>query len=134
MAVEFKVYVPKESTLVELGTVAKQIPGGSLKFCPGTIGRYQSGTTKSMAMVLLNKQGESATLPLSKAVSATIKKALENGSTKKECLAAILKLEVRENADGIITIGAPRGLNGEEEELTVSNAVKIVTTYEDLAF
>lgn len=134
MALEFKVYVPKESNLVELGTVAQQIPGGSLKFCPGTVAKYQAGSIKSMAMVLLNKKGESATLPLSKNVSATIKKALENGSTKKECLAAILKLQILETEDGANIISAPRGAGGEEEELTVANATKLVTSYEDLAF
>jgi hypothetical protein len=135
MALQFKKY---ESTanLTELGTVSSFIPNGSLKFVPGTIDRYKLGTIKAMAMILINKDGDSTSVPLSKKVSAVIKKALDNGSPKRDVLAAIAKLDILENEDGVNTISAPRSATGEEETFEIgvkgANVSKVKATYEDL--
>ena len=133
MALQFKMWTPTESNLTELGTVAQQIPGGSIKFTPGSLAKYQAGQIKAISVLFTNKKGESTTAPLSKRVSATIGNALKNGSTKKDCLAAILKLQVLETESGDNIISAPRGAGGEEEELTVAAGQKVATSYETLA-
>jgi hypothetical protein len=132
MALQFKMWTPTESNLTELGTVAQQIPGGKISFTPNSLSKYQSGQIKAISILLTNKKGESVTAPLSKRVSATIKNALENGSTKNNCLQAILKLMMVETEDGSNIISAPRGAGGEEEEVTVASASKSTVTYDDL--
>jgi hypothetical protein len=136
MALQFKKY---ESTanLTELGTVSSFIPGGSLKFVPGTIDRYKLGTIKAMAMILVDKDDESVSVPLSKRVSAVIRKALDNGSTKRDVLGAIAKLDIIEDEQGRNFISAPRGSSGEEEAFEIgakgANVAKSKATYEELA-
>lgn len=136
MALQFKQYV-STANLTELGTVSSFIPGGSLKFVPGTIDRYNLGTIKAMAMILTNVKGESVSVPLSKRVSAVIKKALDNGGSKTDVLGAIAKLDILENEDGVNTISAPRGATGEEESFEIgvkgANVAKVKTTFEELA-
>jgi len=132
MAFNFKQYV-STANLTELGTVSKFIPGGSIKFVPGTIDRYNLGTIKAMAMVLTLKNGDSDTCPLSKRVSAVVKKALDNGTSKRDVLAAIAKLEVLEMEDGSNIISAPRGSSGEEESFEIASLNKSKVTYDELA-
>lgn len=132
MALNFKTWTPTASNLTEMGTVAEQIPNGTIKFTPGSLDRYNSGQIKAISMLLVNKQGESDTAPLSKRVSATISNALKNGATKRDCLTAILKLEMIETEDGANIISAPRGAGGEEEEVTVVSASKTKVSYDDL--
>ena len=133
MALQFKMYERAESTLVEIGTVGQQIPGGSLKFTPGSLAKFQAGQIKAISMLLTNKKGESLTCPLSKRVSATIKSALENGSTKSDCLKAIAKLTIVETEDGSNIISAPQGTGGVEEEITINATVtNSKVSYEDL--
>ena len=127
MALNFKKYESTATTLETIGTVASQIPGGSLKFVPGT---FTSG--KRIAIILTNKAGESTVLACSKRVSATLRSALENGSTKKDLLAAIVKLEISEDEEGRNFIMAPQGVGGQEEELNISVATKQKVSYEDL--
>ena len=136
MALEFKQYV-STANLTELGTVSSFIPGGSLKFVPGTIDRYNLGTIKAMAMILIDSNDESASVPLSKRVSAVVKKALANGTPKKDVLAAIAKLEIIEDEEGRNFISAPRGTSGDEEAFEIgakgSNVAKSKATFEELA-
>jgi hypothetical protein len=133
MALQFKVYERAESTLVEIGTVGQQIPGGSLKFTPNSLAKFQAGQIKAISMLLANKKGESLTMPLSKRVSATIKNALENGSTKSDCLKAIAKLTIVETEEGANIISAPQGTGGVEEEITINATVtNSKVSYEDL--
>jgi hypothetical protein len=132
MALQFKQYVPKESTLTDLGTVASQIPGGKISFTPGTLAKYQAGNIKSMSMLLTDKQGLTTTLPLSVRVSSTVKNALANGATKNECLNAIVKLNIVETDKGANIISAPRGEGGEEETVAITTATKTTVAYEDL--
>lgn len=134
MALPFKVWTPTESNLTELGTVASQIPGGTIKFTPGSLAKYQAGQIKAISILLTNKKKESATAPLSKRVSATIANALKNGATKGECLTAILKLTLVETEDGANIISAPRGESGQEEEISVATASKSTVSYEDFAY
>ena len=133
MAFKFEMWTPTEGNLTELGTVASQIPGGKIKFTPGSLAKYQAKQIKAISILLANKKGESTTAPLSKRVSATIANALANGSSKKDCLTAILKLQVLETEDGSNIISAPRGAGGDEEEVAVATATKSSVTYEELA-
>ena len=129
MALEFKVYQGTQTSLETIGTVLAQIPGGSLKFVPGT---FTSG--KRIAVILTNKAGESTVVACSKRVSATLQAALADGKTKKEMLGAIAKLEISEDEEGRNFIVAPQGAGGQEEDFTVAELKKSVATYEDLAF
>lgn len=133
MALQFKVYEPS-TKLESQGTVNEIIPGGKLKFVPGTIDRYNNGEIKSMNMILIDEDGASATCPLSKRVSKTIKKALDSGATKEEVASVIFTLEIVEDEDGRLFIVAPRGSSGEEEEFTFTQLRKknFKKTYEDL--
>lgn len=133
MALQFKVYEPT-TKLESQGTVNEIIPGGKLKFVPGTIDRYNNGEIKSMNMILIDEDGASATCPLSKRVSKTIKKALDSGATKEEVASVIFNLEIVEDEDGRLFIVAPRGSSGEEEEFSFAQLKKdkVKKTYEDL--
>jgi hypothetical protein len=133
MALQFKTYVPKESTLVELGTVVSQIPGGKLDYTPGSLSKYLAGSIKSISILLTNKKGESTTLPVSKRVAATVKLAIDNGTSKKDCLIAISKLLIVETEDGSNIIVGPRGADGEETEITIAAAQKSAVTFDDLS-
>ena len=135
MALQFKKYEGTEFSLVEIGTVASQIPGGSLKFTPNSLAKYQAGQIKAISMLLANKKGESLTMPLSKKVSATVKNALENGKSKSDCLRIIAKLVICEDPEDekVNIICAPQGSGGVEEEITIDNAVtKSKVEYADL--
>ena len=135
MALIFKEFVSTPK-LTELGTVASLIPGGALKFCPGTINRYNDGLIKAMSMVLTAKDGTSTTCPLSKKVSLTANKALESGAPKRDVVSAISKLVICEGKtkDGkeLTTICAPLGKGGEEEEFTIDSVSSSALTYEQL--
>ena len=138
MALEFKTYVRKNN-LKDEGTVASQIPGGKLKFTPGSLAKYLAGEIKSISMLLLDSKGDSLTAPLSKKVATTIKNALENGRTKKECLAVILKLNVyetdrvdEETGKKGYVIAAPAGSDGEEVEISVGEETQVKLEYSDL--
>jgi len=133
MALQFKVYEPS-TKLESLGAVNEIIPGGKLKFVPGTIDRYNNGDIKSMNMILIDEDGASATCPLSKKVSKTIKKALDSGSTKGEVASVIFNLEIIEDEDGRFFIVAPRGSSGEEEEFSFAQLKKdnVKVSYQDL--
>jgi hypothetical protein len=134
MALNYAVYVSTPK-LNELGTVEGLHIGGSVKFCPGTINRYNDGIIKAMAMVLTKKDGTSTTCPLSKKVSLTVKNALENGVTKRDVISAITKLNICESIkDGNTTICAPLGKGSEEEEeFTIESTSKSKMTFEELA-
>jgi hypothetical protein len=133
MALKFKVYERAESTLVEIGTVGQQIPGGSLKFTPNSLAKFQAGQIKAISMLLANKKGESLTMPLSKKVSATVKNALENGKSKSDCLKAIAKLTIVETEEGANIISAPQGSGGVEEEIIIdASFTKSKIDYSDL--
>ena len=133
MALQFKVYERAESTLVEIGKVSSMIPGGSLKFTPNSLNKFKAGQIKAISMLLTNKKGESLTMPLSKRVSATIKNALDNDSTKSDCLKAIAKLTIVETEEGANIISAPQGEGGVEEEITINASVtNSKVSYQDL--
>jgi len=133
MALMYKEFVSTPK-LTELGTVASLHAGGSVKFCPGTISRFNDGVIKAMSMVLTLKDGTSTTCPLSTRDSLTVKNALDNGAPKRDVIAAILKLNICESLDGkITTICAPVGKGGEEEEFVIDSTAKQAVSYEELA-
>ena len=132
MAVIFKKYERTESTLTELGTVASHIPGGKLSFTPGSLQKFLAGNIKAISILLIAKNGDSATTPLSKRMSAVVKAALANGASKAECLQAISGLLILETEDGSNIIAAPRGADGEEESITIGARHQPKVTYDDL--
>ena len=132
MALTFKVYERAESTLTELGTVTSLIPKGKIKFCPGTIDKFNAGEIKSYCMILINAKGESTTVPLSKGLSRKVAAAFENNVAKKDILAVIAKLPVYDTEEGGI-IGRPAGEMSEEFELAVAEVSKSKVTYESLS-
>jgi hypothetical protein len=131
MAVVFKKYVPKEINLETQGTVQSFTIDGSIMFTRGSLEKYLSGKIKSISMLLTDKKGDSTTMPLSKAVSQTMKEALAAGATKEDCYSTILGLNVVETEDGANIISAPIGSGGNEEPFTVKKNTK-ATTYESL--
>lgn len=127
MALQFKKYESTATELETLGTVASQIPGGSLKFVPGT---FTSG--KRVAIILLDKNGDSTVVACSSRVSTTLHNALKNGASKKEMLAAVSNLEISEDKQGRNFISAPRGSGGQEESFAVGQLKSEKITHEDL--
>lgn len=132
---KFKEYVPTERD--SLGTVASLIPKGKLRLIPGTIKRFNDGVKKAIGVILTNQEGESTTLPCSKAVSATVVSALEAGVPKVDVLAIISKLEVTQfehDKTGKMcqVISAPVGEGSTEEEFLVTALAKNTKQYEDL--
>jgi hypothetical protein len=127
MALQFKAYERGES-LETIGTVAAVVgKGGSLRFVPGT---FTSG--KRVAVILSRKDGTSTVIACSKRVSAGLHSAKETGTESKEMLAALVKLEVSEDAEGRNFIIAPVGTGGTEEAFVVEALTKVTTTFEDL--
>lgn len=130
MALKHAVYVSTPK-LNDLGTVASLYH--SVKFCNGTINKYDAGINKAYCMVLTLENGESATCPLSIAVSKTVKTAFENDVPKNDILAAISSLRICEDiADPSRNyICAPLGAGGQEETFVIGSSKKTVT-YEEL--
>jgi len=134
----FKVYVPAEREIVAV--VGDLIPGGTLKFIPRTIAKFKSGVNKAVGVILTNAEGESTTLPCSKAVSKSIVEAMEDGTiTKANALAIIAGLEITEFVHNTTqevcqVISAPVGEGTEEEALTINKVAlaKNKVTYEDI--
>jgi len=134
----FKVYVPSERDVVAV--VGDLIPGGTLKFIPRTIAKFKTEVNKAIGVILTNAEGESTTLPCSKAVSRSIVDAMEDGTvTKSGALAIIAGLQITEfthNKTNEVcqVISAPVGEGSDEEELTITkaNLAKNKVTYEDL--
>jgi hypothetical protein len=128
MALNFKMYERTSTELETIGTVATVIgKGGSLRFVPGT---FTSG--KRIAIILQNKKGESTVIACSKRVSEGLKSALDEGTSKKQMLSAISKLEVSEDEEGRNFIIAPVGSGGVEEAFTIEDLNKVTTSFEDL--
>jgi ribosomal protein S12 len=129
----FTTYVPKEgANLDDFGTVLSQIPGGSLKFCPGSITRYKAGVIKSVSILLEDRAGDSCTLPMSKTLTAQVIKAMEKGMKKKDALGIIAKLTIWNDGD-VFIIGRPGNTDWEEEiSLTEKQATKVTLTYDEL--
>jgi hypothetical protein len=131
MALKHAVYVSTPK-LNELGTLSSLYH--SVKFCDGTINKYDAGINKAYCMVLTLKSGESATCPLSIKVSKTVKTAFENDVPKNDILSAISSLRLCEDiADPSKNyICGPRGTGGQEEEFVIGSS-KTVISYEELA-
>jgi hypothetical protein len=128
MALQFKMYERTGTEIETIGTVATTIgKGGSLRFVPGT---FTSG--KRIAIILQNKKGESTVIACSKRVSESLKNALNEGTSKKDMLSAISKLEISEDEEGRNFIIAPVGVGGVEETFAIEDLTKVTTSFEDL--
>jgi hypothetical protein len=131
----YQKYEKTGGELTVVATVKQDIgKGGSIKFVPGTIDRFKNKLIKSLNLILMKKDGTSTTCPLSKKASLTVINALANGTTKKEVLGAIMKLEIMETEDGKNYICPPMGSGGEEETLTFEEGAKVSASYEDFVY
>lgn len=136
----FKVYVPSERDVV--GIVADLIPNGTLRFIPRTLDKFRKGTNLAIGVILTNANGESTTLPCSKAVSKNAVDNLDSGkATKENVLGIIACLEitqfVHEKTNEVCqVISAPVSEGGEEDGFAITKAniakAKAKMTYEDL--
>lgn len=123
-----------------IGTVESLIPNGTLRFIPRTIAKYKAGTNLAIGVILTNADGESTTLPCSKAVSKSIVDALEDETfTKRKALEIIAGLEIIEfvhNKTNEVcqVISAPFVEGGIRESLTFTKTplAKRKVSYEDL--
>lgn len=128
MALQFKVYEKSQDTLTSLGKIHYIVPGGKLRFVPGTIERYNLKVIKSMNMIIKDQSGASTTCPLSKTVSAVVKKALDSGTSKEDVINAIFQLEIGENEKEQLFI--MKSASDNEEEYSYNAASNV--TLEDL--
>ena len=125
MAIDFKVYVMTEREV--LGTVNELAQaGGKLKFSQKSL----NDKSKQLCVVIERKDGKSATVTCSKAVTAGLRAAMENGTSKKKCLASIMALEVVEAPNGGNYVSAPAGAQG--ESFTVAELKKESVSFEEL--
>ena len=128
MALQFKMYEGTTTEIETIGTVATVIgKGGSLRFVPGT---FTSG--KRIAIILLNKKGESTVIACSKRVSESLRTVLNEGTSKKQMLSAISKLEISEDEEGRNFIIAPVGTGGVEEAFTIEDLAKEKVDFSEL--
>lgn len=126
MSVEFKLY--EGTTMEDLGTVAQVVGAkGKLAFITKNL-----ASTKRVAIVLRNKNGESAVQSCSEPVSNAVRKALQGGKTKKEVLAVIAQLSILEGDTGISFICAPAGELSLESFSIEELIEETVSSYEEL--
>ena len=126
MAFNFKVY--EGVTLESLGTLAEVTgAGGSLRFTNRTLG----DSSKSLCVIITRKDGTSDTVTCSKAVTAGVRNALASGKSKKECLSAIINLDIVEAPNGGNYISAPRSEGG-VEVFTITELKRERVNYEEL--
>lgn len=126
MALEFKIYERAESTLEDLGTLAKLSGrGGRLAFIPGNL-----MSTKRVVVVVANVKGESAIVTCSANISSSVRSALKAGTSKKAILGALAQLNVFENEEGAHYL-AQEG-SGSLDFHAVGEIVKEAIPYEEL--
>ena len=132
---QFAVYEPQGGELIEVGTLATNLPArGVVKFCPGTLDRFKSGVKKAIAMLIEDGTGKSVTVPLSRIVSRAVANALEAGTDKVDVIAAIANLPMFELSDGAgFVIGRKGTPGGDEVGVTVASIkTNKVLSYEEL--
>lgn len=125
MAVAFAIY--ESATLEVVGSLEGLAGrGGALKFTNKSL----NNSAGQLAVVITKKDGTSAVVTCSKAVTAGVRKALEAGTSKKTCLASISKLDIVEAPNGGNYISAPAGAQG--ESFTIEELKREAMNYEDL--
>lgn len=124
MAVAFAIY--ESATLEVVGSLEGLAgKGGALKFTNKSL-----NGNGQLAVVITRKDGTSAVVTCSKAVTAGIRSALEQGISKKRCLASIAKLDIVEAPNGGNYVSAPAGAQG--ESFTIEELKREAVNYEDL--
>lgn len=91
-----------------LGTVASNFKGMSLRFTNKNL-----ASEKRVNIIAKDKSGEEYNLPLSAPLSGVVRKALANGKSKKEILAAITKLDLYQDGEKYFVF-QPQGEANEE--------------------
>lgn len=125
MAFNFKAY--EGATLEQLGILSAIAGvGGSLRFTNKSLnGKGQ------LCVVITKKDGTSDTCTCSKAVTDTVRTAIEAGTSKKDVLGAIAKLAVIEATNGGNYVSAPMNSEG-VESFTITELKAVKVTYEEL--
>ena len=124
---DFSVYQGTE--LTDLGTLAQSAGvKGTLAFIEKNL-----LSNKRVVVVIKKKNGESATLSCSTGISASVRKAVENGLPKAKILGVLAKLHILEGESEIPYLCAPAGEGAGLEEFTVEALAKDTTaSYEAL--
>lgn len=126
MSVEFKIY--ESATLEVVGSLESLAGiGGKLRFT----NKSMNNSKGQLAVVITKKDGTSAVVTCSKAVTAGVRKALENGTSAKVCLGSLVKLDIVEAPNGGNYVSAPMGEGG-VEDFTITDLRKVAVNYEDL--
>jgi len=128
MALQFKVY--ETSSLEDLGTILDIIgENGEIRFSS----EKNLKSNKRVTLILKDEDGKSAAVPCSTAVSTTVRQALADGTSKEECLAALVQLNLLEDDKSRIFI-SPLGDPdvAPQEFYKVGNLAEVKVSYEDL--
>jgi hypothetical protein len=107
-----------------LGTVASNFKGMSLRFTNKNL-----ASEKRVNIIAKDKSGEEYNLPLSAPLSGVVRKALANGKSKKEILAAITKLDLYQDGEKYFVF-QPQG--EANEEFLVDNLASEKVSYDEM--
>ena len=107
-----------------LGTVASNFKGMSLRFTNKNL-----ASEKRVNIIAKDKSGEEYNLPLSAPLSGVVRKALANGKSKKEILAAITKLDLYQDGEKYFVF-QPQG--EANDEFLVDNLASEKVSYDEM--
>ena len=108
-----------------VGTVANNFKGYRLRFTKANL-----ASTKRVTLIAKDKDGEEWILPCTAPLSGQIRKALNNGKSQKEILAAVAKLDIMQDDEDKYFVFQPQG--EQQEEFLVEDLKKITATYDEL--
>ena len=108
-----------------LGSVATNFKGMSLRFTNKNL-----ASENRVNLIAKDKTGEEFNLPLSAPLSVIVRKALAKGKSKKEILAAIVRLDVYQKDDRYFVF-QPQGQAN--EEFLIETLKEQSITYDQLA-
>ena len=126
MSLEFKVYERAESSLEDLGTLSALAgKGAKVAFIPSNL-----LSSMRVTVVVAKANGQSATVTCSANISASVRTALKDGTSKSAVLGVLSKLNVFEREDGAHYL-APQG-SGQLDYYDIAAAAKEAITVEEL--
>ena len=129
MALVFKTY--ETSSLEDLGTILDIIgQNGEIRFSSDK----NLKSDKRVTLILKDEEGKSAAVPCSSAVSVTVRQALAEGTSKEECLAALIQLNLLEDTVKDRIFISPLGNKdaAPQEFHKVSALAEVKVSYQDL--
>lgn len=129
MALQFKNY--ETSSVEDLGTILDIIgENGEIRFSSDK----NLKSSKRVTVILKQEDGKSAAVPCSSAVSETVRQALADGTSKEECLAALIQLNLLEDTVKNRIFISPLGNKdaAPQEFYKVSTLAEVSVSYQDL--